>query len=314
MAEASEKQEQDVEISEVQHALAREGELSSWVFVNRQPTPEDVIGLLLELPDQWGLTVAAYVDYVQPLPQNQRVKVAHPTNPNVKVDVQVQTWTLYMTVAGRIRMINDAAQKNGWVVSFVPEKKTATGVPGMLQMGDGRIVYREYVEIRDVSTGQLVGRKPGMAWVPYSGGNQAAGSNPYEKVETAARGRAIAAWGIGILPGSGVASLEEMRQVRENRDALQSGQQPRERGNGRQSREELLQDTLVALERLRQARGISEDEAVGKTAAYLTKIGVQEPLVDGQIQWDKVKSGQLVLLRNETVKALQALADAESEV
>ena len=212
---------------------------SNWEFIDRIPSRDEVVKLLESLPCWWGVLPADYVDYVQALPSDKKIKVKVPTasGQSRKEEKWFSVVTLYFSVAGRMQMLREAQQRNGWKVDFTPEPITPTGVPGFLQM-DERIVYREYVEIAapqlsDVPSDprpgtlwtsadqyQTLGRRPGMAWVPATGGLQAKGSNPYEKVETAARGRALAAWGFGVLPGSGVASLEEMLGVRQNAQAL----------------------------------------------------------------------------------------------
>jgi hypothetical protein len=197
-------------------------EINAWQFFDEPPTQDRVIELLRTLAPVHGVAAVDFADYVQALPQS--VKITKRGQGGRKETETRDTWVLYMSVAGRIKMLQQAAEDNDWEVDFEPEPVTATGTPGLLYHGDGRIVYREYVRIgsRGGETVEPLGRKPGMAWVPFSGGTAAAGSNPYEKVETSARGRAIAAWGFGVLPGSGVASLEEMQGVRQNRAALEA--------------------------------------------------------------------------------------------
>ena len=208
--------------------------LANWEFLGHAPTHEDVRALLLTLPDVWGLKYVDFIDYVQPLPQNKKVKKPHPTNPNLEIEDRVEAYTLYMGVAGRIKMLERAAEDYGWCVDFTPEPVTPTGIPGYLNHAD-RLVYRVYVEIKapiglprvvtegpelgrlSVAEYMSLGRKAGTAWVPATGGANAAGSNPYEKVETSALGRALGAWGFGVLPGSGIATVEEMQAIRGNR-------------------------------------------------------------------------------------------------
>ena len=295
--------------------------LTNWEFVERVPTKEEVRDLLVDLGECYGVEYVDYIDYVQALPQSKKVKRPVPDRPNLMQDVYLDCWTLYMSVAGRIRMLSDIAQIQDWVVEFEPEPFSPTNVPGFLQMDD-RLVYREYVTIKKTppngeATPILVGRRPGTAWVPAAGGKQAAGSNPYEKVETSARGRAIAAWGIGVLPGSGVASVEEIHGARENRQALDR-QQFREQAevDVRQSHEDVVAEVLTLTERLRQERGIEEEEAHTGTVKYLTeRLGAKAAVSeDGVIDWSKVKMGQLVLLRNSLRQALQAIVDARSEI
>lgn len=272
--------------------------VSNWEFVGHAPTEDEVKALLRTLPAAYGVEYLAYYEHVQALPQKKKYQVPHPTNPKVKVDEYVEAWTLYMSVAGRIKMLNDIAVLNGWCVDFEPEPVTPTGIPGMLQF-DSKIVYREYVVVVD-GDGRAIGRRPGTAWVPASGGKQAAGSNPFEKVETSARGRAIAAWGIGVLPGSGVASVEEMSGVSQNRAALEQERQHDQADGPRQrmSHDELVTDVMTAAEEWRDALGSTEEEAMNKVKVYLAdKLQIRGVLTDvGDVVWQRVKDGQLSLL------------------
>lgn len=305
--------------------------LSNWKFIGKAPSSQEVIDLIKTLPPVWGVDTIDFIDYVEALPQKQKVAKPHPNNPEGPPIVEtVEAYTLYMSVAGRVKMAEHAASMHGAILDFEPEPTTPTGIPGLLATGGGgdkgdRIVYREYVTFRyrseeDTPVDFPHGRKPGMAWVPYSGGSNAAGSNPYEKVETSARGRALAAWGFGVFPGSGIASLEEMRGAYENAKAMryESGvadTRQRRGSSARKSRDEVLADAFVVLEELRQARGVSEDEADEKVAEYLDRIvpgGARGE--DGKVDWSKVRDGQLTLLVNASRQALTQLRDARSEV
>jgi hypothetical protein len=324
---------------------AGDGELSNWEFLETPPTRADVERLLATLPDVYGVSYAGMVEYVQALPAQKKFSRPDPRNDKAKIDVWVDTWSLYMSVVGRQVMLQRAVAINGWIeVDFEPEPVTPTGVPGYLET-DPRVIYREYltikapiglpttlqekgIETRDGS-GALVsgppkmtvhgaislGRKPGTAWAPRTGGTQAKGSNPYEKVETAARGRAIAAWGIGVLPGSGVASVEEMAQIRENAIAAAAEGQPAQGGpRTRVSRSEpamppadMLSRILETAEILRQERGQNPDEMAEKLGRRLLQIGAPRDCYDPAtflVDWDKVKPGTLHLLMNDLVKSL----------
>lgn len=132
--------------------------------------------------------------------------------------------------------------------------------------------------------------------------------------ETSALGRALGGWGFGVFPGSGIASVEEMQQIRENREylqALQTGQAPRPR----RSREELLQDVVAVNERLRQALGWDQeqaDRAVGKFVTDRLKVARAFDPATGIIDWDQLRDGHLDLLLNalkEQLRKAQAVDD-----
>jgi hypothetical protein len=324
-------------------------DLSQWEFIDRVPTPDDVKTLLLTLPDWWGVKPVEFADYVQGLPSNKKVMVTQQLGEGRtrKVEQRREVITLYFSVAGRAQMLRAAQEKNGWLVDFEPEPKTPTDIPGYLKDG-ARIVYREYCEIwapvpHDVEdsssysetarqhgkvTYVKLGRRPGTAWVPEKDGKQAAGSNPYEKVETSARGRALGAWGFGVLPGSGVASLEEMLGAPANREALAAeahtdGGEVVGRGDGRPEvdRASVLEDLLTTITRIQQLTR-RDDYATNAITAQWFKdktgvdiIGERDPDSDEilVLEWDRVrKTGQLVLARDAFKSRLHTL-QAEAE-
>lgn len=295
------------------------GEISDWQFRGAPPTREQVLELLRTMSPCYGVEYVDFADFVQALPQRLRAKVPHPTNPKVTVDEYIEAWTLYMTVAGRIAMLNAVAERNEWRVDFQPEPNTPTGIPGMLQY-DERVVYREYVVIDalapDRTEAARIGSKPGTAWVPSSGGGGAAASNPFEVVETSARGRAIAAWGIGILPGSGVASVEEMHSMSLNQrhqEQQQNGGNGNQQRRRRPSREELQGRVMQSMEEFRQRLGSDEETFTQQIVQYLTGIGAKDVFNEstGRIRWENVTDGHLQLLANKIGEHLRDLASRE---
>jgi hypothetical protein len=273
---------------------------SNWEFLREPPSVDAVVKLLRELPPVFGVQTVDFVDFVQPLPQSK--KVSRRDDVGRKVAEYIEAWTLYVSVAGRIKMLNAAQEVNDWEVDFRPEPKTPTGVPGYLQF-DERIVYREYVVISDGA--RRWGRRPGTAWVPAKGGDAAAGSNPYEKVETSARGRALGAWGFGVLPGSGVASLEEMQGSVGNRAALDAEPVTRTT-RGRPSREQMIEAVLTTAETLRQLRGQPEEWVIDRLRNFVQgRLGVADAVgEDGLVDWAKLKDGQIQLLANSLTDAV----------
>lgn len=274
-------------------------EVNNWEFIDRIPTRAEVMALLMTLPNVWGTVPAEYAEFVQGLPSKKKVKVdKEMENGKVaKVDEYHDVYTLYVGVAGRIKMLNDAAEKNTWHVSLKPDDSLTPA--GFVELAE-RIVYREFCEIATIDDEGVLtplGKKSGTAWVPSKGGQNAAGSNPFEKVETSARGRAIAAWGFGVLPGSGVASLEEMLGAPELRRAMQA-----ERVLVEKSRPELIDEVYTTAEELRQIRGIDASEMLGRVAKYvrdtfgkeIATLGEDDETIVG-IEWEGVKDGQVQL-------------------
>lgn len=290
-----------VEATQEDIEQARAENISQWEFMGQSPTRPEVLDLLTKHRDQWGIEYQQYADFVQGLPSTK--KLSRKSNGRT-VEAYVDNWTLYVSVAGRLAMLQQLAEDKGWRIDFVPEPVTPTGIPGILQMDDQRLVYREYLVIYD-EEGMQLGSKPGTAWVPYSGGKQAAGSNPYEKVETSARGRAIAAWGIGILPGSGIASVEEMKQILDNKEGIRPRQEDERETT---SRADLLSQVKTLMEECRQLEQMHDAQMEERIGTYcLTTLGRAEayPADEGgarTLNLDGLLTGQLTILAN-TIKA-----------
>jgi hypothetical protein len=301
--------------------------LTAWKFRGKPPTVEQVKALLATLPRAWGVDTGDFFDYVQALPSTEKIKVAHPSKPGVMVDERIDVWTLYMSVAGRQAMLVAAQEINGWRVDYVPEPTVAP--PGYLEFG-ARLVYRVSVEIYErmsqitetdslnqdsdgvitFAAERLLGQRTGTAWVPGfgQGGQNAAGTNPPEKVETSALGRALGAWGFGVLPGSGIASLEEMQQISQNREFLEAVKSGQPAGAGRRTREELLQEVAATNERLREALGLDQEQADRAIGTYLTSRLHLSKAFDEKtaiIDWDQLKDGHLDLLLNALKERLR---------
>jgi hypothetical protein len=302
--------QQEQQVQATQQEITDSGQhINQWEFSINPPTREQVLSLLTGHRDIWGLEYQQYADYVQALPQTKKITKRVEGGNGRKEEIYYENWTLYVSVGGRIAMLSELTEVNGWTTNFVPEPVTPTGVPGFISLGEGsdqgRIIYREYLEIYEGE--KLIGRKPGTAWVPYKGGAQAAGSNPYEKVETSARGRALGAWGIGVVPGSGIATVEEIAQMWENKAAVDQGRRPTTVvGNTRKSREQLLEEADNAMEELRDLSGWSPDEINTQVANYMTNmLGIKnpaKPTEDGkdiELDWSLPKDGQLVMLTND---------------
>lgn len=306
---------------------------SSWVFVDAPATLDEVKALLASVtvpfsggrgpssdgisqgPELAPLTMDRYMPYVLPMSNNVKVKVPDANNPQrTNEEHHVQT-TLYTQVAGRLAILADVAERKHWDVDVYPEPTTPTGVPGYLQM-DERLVFRVYVEIS--VNGRTIGKRFGTAWAKAQGGFNAEGSNPYETVETSALGRALAQWGFGILPGSGIASVEEMRLARQNiggtpRGARGSRGAPAE-ATEREDRGDLITSAITKAEELRAIRGMTQDQSDEALAKWiLDKFGI-EGFVNstGGYEWQLLTDAQIAFLRNTFRDAVaKAKADAE---
>lgn len=210
-------------------------------------------------------------------------------------------YTLYVTVAGRISMANDIADTNRWRIDLVPEPNTPSGIPGYLVWDEKHLVYREYAEIWQLNedgTETLLGRKPGTASVPATGGSGAVESSRFEKVETSARGRALGAWGIGVLPGSGVASYEEMKEAQRLQSAQPYPQQTQQQRKPLLNRTELLEKLRLTLAQYQDASDMTWEEVFKKVDDYAKKSFSKDLAYDeeGRPSFDNLKDGELEIM------------------
>lgn len=260
-----------------------------WEWETAAPSKDEAMVSLRTVPLAHGIQVSNYAAHVLPMPKKQK-----------KVDssgrqIDVMVWKLYMQVAGRLSMLNAAAELHKWRVDFEPEP---------LIMGEKFVVYREFIAIytsnpvTEESDGwSLLGRRPGMAAMRKGGYVP-----PIEKMETAARGRALGAWGFGILPGSGIASLDEMEL------AAIPGYEPGEGdAQGMPTREQMEERTLIAMERIRQAKGEDDDVRINWIRGRaLGSFGVELPVSDeGVLDFGPLKDAQMYLLMQFCEQAIE---------
>jgi hypothetical protein len=267
-----------------------------WEFINRIPDKAEVLGLLASLPEQWGVKPLDFAEHVQPISQPQKILDIHA--PKGAPDRYQWVTKLYMSVAGRIQMLNKAWEVNKWSrVEFVPEPQTSTGSAGLLMPLDGKAVYRVILRIFN-REGDEIGSRPGMA--------SRTGSSLFEKAETAAHGRAVAAWGIGVLPGSGVASLDEMQTSERDRPAEQDTAKP---GQKAPDRDELRIQVASLSEDIRRRRHMTDKEAAAAELTWLVDRGGQKQVVvwdeeEQRIRWEDVPTqvlGRMKLAMEETL-------------
>lgn len=306
---------------------------SSWVFIDRPATIEEVKNLLagVQVPYSGGrgpsvdgmsqgpeltpLTMDRYLPYVLPMSNKQKVKTPDPNNPQRDIESFVRQTTLYTQVAGRLAILAEVAERRGWTVDIYPEKDVSTGVPGYLRFDD-RLVFRVYIEISEGS--RSLGRRFGTAGGKAEGGFNAEGSNPYETVETSALGRALAQWGFGILPGSGIASVEEMRLARQNVGGARGPGRgaPPETERSKEDRRDLIASTLEWIESRRKLSNMTQEQVDAGLVTWVSnKFSIDEFLTaDGAYSWDLLTDAQIALLRNTTRDAVVAArASAESD-
>jgi hypothetical protein len=118
-----------------------------------------------------------------------------------------------------------------------------------------------------------------------------------------------------VLPGSGVASLDEMRnRPREYEDARKARSVPRE------SRDDLIGRARESAEAVRLLRDEDDDWLTEQLAQYASKkfgVDIVKPATDEEpasILWGKLKDGQITLLIADLEQRRKKLAgDSDGE-
>lgn len=281
MASTKAEQQKDAVIS-----LPRTLVPFEWVFdsPDAMPTQEQVLAALEAIPDQHGIRVVEFAEYVLPMGSWSNKS-------------RTKTVRLYMQVAGRLAMLHAAAAQNEWGVAVEPmlDGVFADGAPGVFVL-DGKVaLLRERVTIWQGNT-RLFSATGTAAVKSASDSNRIP---RWEKAETAARGRALAALGFGVLPGSGVASLEEM-ELAGDAEFDVAASMPKEK-------DELLAEISQMWEALKQAKGRPDDEAAKTLQVLALQIGAKVPIVDGVVDLSGMNPGQVLLLHQSVEKQHKAM-------
>lgn len=269
-------------------------EAERWEWRGEPPTLDEVLNRLESLPPVFGIKTIDYASHVLPMFQTQKVKDPRTGQETGQREV---VWRLYCQVAGRVAMLQDAAEQHGWSVVERPEILEGTGQATVYRIGieiwkwppHGDSAEEVAKRLGDTHWG-LLGIRYGIASLKGSGRVP-----PWEKMETAARGRAIAAWGFGVLPGSGIASLEEMELA----DLPDYETPDRPVRNRELNRDELTDQLLTKMEQLRMVKGTSEEDARKGLVEYARKTFGKTLKVDedtGALDLSPLSPGQLVLI------------------
>lgn len=283
--------------------------LAKWEWEGDPPTQAEALASLATLPEVWGVKTVDFAVHVLPMSQLTTIYLGGEGNRvgSKKLssrESQVLVWKLYTQVAGRLLMLNQAVAINEWQgADFVPAEFGINGTGGANPafVGTKETVYREFLVIRD-KAGVEIGKRPGMASLKASGRVP-----PWEKLETAARGRALGAWGFGVLPGSGIASLEEMELARY--DDLAAPEEPAPI----RSREDIEHDLFVDLEQYRTVRGRDQDQVNKYLIALALELGGKTlEIKDGRVDLSPLSDPQAELVRRRVADSLKTVrSDAQ---
>lgn len=181
------------------------------------PTQEEIIEALKDVP-AWpgslpGKSLGDYAHHILPMKRSKKLPSGS----------WQDTWRLYPLVDGRLRMFTDAHA----VASTASGGEGPHKIPKYSETIESIEIFREGIHellvVRVSIDSELFGRREDAATADLrkpAPGPKAPGAkgvdvtNPYENAITSARGRVIAAFGVGIVPAQGVASAEEMEEAR----------------------------------------------------------------------------------------------------
>jgi hypothetical protein len=165
-------------------------------------TREELVAICKKAPDIGAVAHGEFVDYVTVLDQVRRVN-GHWEKSEVA----------YMNVDGKIAMANEDHRRQNKRLDFED--------PIVLIDDDQQLTLMVTV------VSELYGRRHGIATSRKVGGSPYESAHPWEIAETSAIGRALSMMGYGVLPGSGLASADDVARARE----AEAGEQAPE-GNG----------------------------------------------------------------------------------
>lgn len=171
---------------------------------DHEPTREEMVAFLESVPALAELNLAEYVDYCKPIKQS--INFGTRDAPDYK-----DRWQPYFMVDGRLLMCArfHQAQDKAYDRETVEIERTEDQVTMI-------------ATVRSPILGLGVGRS--VAHLNLDG-KSAEATHPEEVAETSALGRALATLGFGILPGAGLASAEDMKQVVQREKAANEPQQ-----------------------------------------------------------------------------------------
>jgi len=148
-------------------------------------TREEMLMLCRKARDVGAVKHEEFMDYIIVLESRR------------KVDDEWQSVEhAYMAVDGKLAMANEDHRKQSKRLDF--------GEPKIL------LDNADQLTLQVTITSEVYGARHGIATSRKKGGNSAEREFPWEVAETSAIGRALAAMGYGLLPGSGLASAEDM--------------------------------------------------------------------------------------------------------
>lgn len=170
---------------------------------------EELIQVCQQAPKVGTVSHEEFVDYIVILEQPRKVN-----------GQWEKKGTAYMSVDGKVAMANEDHRRQGKQLNFED--------PVVLVEDEKQLTLLVAI------TSEVYGRRHGIATSRKVSGSSAEVAHPWEIAETSAIGRALSSMGYGVIPGSGLASAEDVSRSREA-EAVQDEEtawNPRRRRNG----------------------------------------------------------------------------------
>src|SRR5574341_1569245 len=146
-------------------------------------TREEILALCNKAHDVGSVKHVDFADYIVVLESRRRVE-----------DEWQPVEHAYMQVEGKLAMANEDHRKQGKLLDFAEPKVL--------------IDNAEQLTLQVNLNSEIYGVRHGIATSRKKSGTNAEREFPWEVAETSAIGRALAAMGYGLLPGSGLRSEE----------------------------------------------------------------------------------------------------------
>jgi hypothetical protein len=151
-------------------------------------TREQILQVLRAAPNAGAAKHEEFADYVVALSHRKKGEDGWQTTEHA-----------YMTVDGKLAMANQDHARQGKRLDF--------HTPHIL------VDNEEQLTLLVTVTSDLYGSRHGIATSRRIGGSEVERLFPWEVAETSAIGRALTAMGYGLIPGSGLASAEDMMRA-----------------------------------------------------------------------------------------------------
>ncbi len=154
-------------------------------------TREELIHLCQQAPKIGTVSHEEFADYITLLDQVRRVN-----------GQWEKTESAYMNVDGKIAMANEDHRRQSKQLNFED--------PVVLVEDEKQLTLLVAIN------SEIYGRRHGIATSRKVGGSPYEAAHPWEVAETSAAGRALSMMGYGVLPGSGLASADDVSRARES--------------------------------------------------------------------------------------------------